>query len=175
MTIVPDSKDWTWVLERACPECGFEAASVRRQDVPAHLRQAALDLIDALRRPEASERPDPATWSPVEYACHVRDVYRLYLQRLELMLAEDDPLFANWDQDATAVAERYGEQDPRVVARELADAADALTERFATLPDAAWERRGRRSDGAQFTVTTFSQYLVHDPVHHVWDVSHVRR
>ena len=33
------------------------------------------------------------------------------------MLDHDDPLFANWDQDATAVAERYHEQDPVVVDR----------------------------------------------------------
>ena len=23
MPIVPDDKDWTWVLERRCPQCGF--------------------------------------------------------------------------------------------------------------------------------------------------------
>ena len=23
MTIIPDTKDWTWVLQRPCPECGF--------------------------------------------------------------------------------------------------------------------------------------------------------
>ena len=28
MPIVPDDKDWTWVLERPCPECGFDAATV---------------------------------------------------------------------------------------------------------------------------------------------------
>ena len=27
-----------------------------------------------------------------------------------------------------------------------------------------------RSDGAAFTIDSFSRYLVHDPVHHVWDV-----
>ena len=25
MPIVPDDKNWTWVLERACPDCGFDA------------------------------------------------------------------------------------------------------------------------------------------------------
>jgi hypothetical protein len=25
--ITPDTKDWTWVLERACPECGFDPAA----------------------------------------------------------------------------------------------------------------------------------------------------
>ena len=23
MAITPDTKDWTWVLQRPCPECGF--------------------------------------------------------------------------------------------------------------------------------------------------------
>jgi two-component system chemotaxis response regulator CheB len=40
-------------------------------------------------------------------------------RRLQLLLTQDDPEFENWDQDATAVAERYGEQDPAVVAAEL--------------------------------------------------------
>jgi uncharacterized protein YfaQ (DUF2300 family) len=26
-------------------------------------------------------------------------------------------------------------------------------------------------DGANFTVTTFARYFVHDPVHHRWDVT----
>jgi hypothetical protein len=171
VTITPDTKDWTWVLARPCPECGLAAADVRPAEVPALLRQAALELCAALRAPDAAVRPEPSTWSPLEYACHVRDVYRLYLHRLELMLAEDDPLFPNWDQDETAVAARYAEQLPPVVAQELAEATDALSDRFAQLPEPAWQRPGRRSDGASFTVTTFSQYLVHDALHHVWDIT----
>ena len=31
---------------------------------------------------ELRRRPDPATWSTLEYACHVRDVFRLYDERL---------------------------------------------------------------------------------------------
>jgi len=75
-------------------------------------------------------------WSPLEYGCHVRDVCRLYLERLELMLATDDPLYPNWDQDATAVADRYGEQDPVTVAEQLAGAATQLALRFAALTEA---------------------------------------
>jgi hypothetical protein len=35
----------------------------------------------------------------------------------------------------------------------------------------AWERRGRRSDGAAFTVATFGRYMIHDPIHHLHDVA----
>ncbi len=34
-----------------------------------------------------------------------------------------------------------------------------------------WERRGRRSDDARFTVAGFGRYFVHDPVHHLFDVT----
>jgi len=101
----------------------------------------------------------------------VRDVLRLYDYRLQLMLEEDDPLYPNWDQDETAVAERYNEQDPTTVAGELVEAAETLADRFDALDDAQWQRPGRRSDGVSFTVATFAVYFVHDVVHHLHDVS----
>jgi len=35
------------------------------------------------------------------------------------MLSEDDPLFENWDQDASAVADAYEHQVPATVIDEL--------------------------------------------------------
>jgi hypothetical protein len=86
------------------------------------------------------------------------------------MLAEDNPLFENWDQDETAVADRYWAQDPAMVAAELGAAAEGIASSFAAVEGDAWERAGRRSDGAVFTVETFARYFIHDPVHHLSDV-----
>jgi DinB superfamily len=129
---------------------------VRRQDgrfadVPDLIRANAAGWTDVLTRDDVAVRPSPTVWSPLEYACHVRDVFRLYDQRLHRMLGEDDPLFANWDQDETAVAERYWAHDPAVVAGELDDAAAAVAASFAAVSGAQWQRPGRRSDGAPFT------------------------
>src|SRR3954454_15989399 len=103
MPIMPDTKDWTWVLRRACPECGFDAQQFPRERVGTMIRDNAGEWQRVLARPDVRDRPDDVTWSPLEYACHVRDVFRLYDERLRLMLAEDDPLYPNWDQDETAV------------------------------------------------------------------------
>lgn len=171
MVITPDTKDWTWVLERRCPECGFDAAGVGFDDIPRLLRDNAAAWGPVLERADVTVRPNDHTWSALEYAAHVRDVFRIFAVRLGLMLTEDDPLFANWDQDATAVAERYNEQNPAVVGRELAEAATTLADAFAAVPPLDSTRTGRRSDGARFTVTTLGRYLVHDPVHHLHDVA----
>jgi hypothetical protein len=172
MTIIPDTKDWTWVLQRPCPECGLDTRSVQRERIPELIRASATDIMTAVATsPKARRRPAATIWSPLEYACHVRDVFRLYDTRLQLMLSEEDPLFANWDQDATAVEVRYGEQEPYDVLRELQQAAAILAGRFEGVAGDMWQRPGRRSDGARFTVETFARYLIHDPIHHVYDIT----
>jgi hypothetical protein len=171
MPITPDTKDWTWVLERPCAECGFSAADLDYDAIPELVRQNAAAWPAVLARPDVAVRPDEGTWSALEYAAHVRDVFRIFRTRLNLILSEDDPLFANWDQDATAAAERYNDQDPRVVAAELAEAAASVADAFAAVPPAVRDRTGRRSDGARFTVTTLAQYFLHDPIHHLHDVA----
>jgi len=170
MPITPDTKDWTWVLDRACPECGFDTRTVAGRDVPALILANAATWAGVLQRDDVGARAAEGQWSPLEYACHVRDVFRLFNQRLALMIAEDDPTFANWDQDATALADDYAAQDPRTVGAELTSAAGDLAETIEHVSGEAWARTGRRSDGARFTVDTLTRYLIHDPIHHLHDV-----
>ncbi|WP_308042849.1 DinB family protein [Micromonospora sp. PLK6-60] len=125
----------------------------------------------ALARPDAGRRPAPTVWSPVEYACHVRDTCRIFRQRLELMLDEDDPTFADWDQDAAAVAGNYHHQSPGTVAGQLAAEAEATAAAFDAVRPDQWERPGRRSNGSLFTVRRFAVYFLHDVLHHAHDVT----
>ena len=117
------------------------------------------------------ERPQPDVWSPLEYGAHVRDVYLLFDARLVQMLTEDEPTFANWNQDETAISAGYAEADPEQVADELEAAAQTFVARLSALEPNQLSRRGRRSDGAEFTVASFGQYFLHDVVHHLWDVT----
>ena len=168
--ITPDTKDWTWVLERVCDECGFDVSSFPREQTGALIRSNAAEWQEVLQHPDVTQRPSDDRWSALEYACHVRDVCKLYDYRLGLMLESDDPLYPNWDQDHTAIEQRYGEQDPGTVAAELDAAARSLADRFDDVTEQQWERTGRRSDGASFTIESFARYLIHDPIHHLHDV-----
>ena len=170
MPITPDTKDWTWAAERPCLECGFDASLVDASYVPHLIRENAAAWPYVLERDDAAGRPDDETWSPLEYAAHVRDVFRISERRFSLMLEHDDPEFENWDQDVTAVEERYAEQDPATVAREVLAEGEALAALLDAVPDWAWQRRGFRTDGSAFTVDTLARYVIHDPVHHLHDV-----
>jgi hypothetical protein len=169
--ITPDTKDWTWVTTRPCPDCGYDAATVDPSTIGSRVRAALPRWQAVAARPDAARRPGPDVWSPLEYACHVRDVLRTFDGRLEQMLAEDRTRFANWDQDTTAVESRYAEQDPAALPPQLADAAGRIAGRFDSVQGPQWERTAERSDGAQFTTASFGRYFLHDIEHHLYDVS----
>lgn len=172
MPITPDTKDWTWVLERPCDECGFESAGLDRAQVGAMIRANAATWCEQLAAgPAVGRRPSGDRWSTLEYGCHVRDVLRTMDGRLGLMLSEVDPVFANWDQDETALTKQYELQEPAPVGAALTAAATALAERFESLDAHEWSREGTRSNGSVFTIETLGLYMIHDSIHHLWDVA----
>ncbi len=158
------------MLDRPCPECGYVAGDVDPADLGRRLRDNAAQWPGVLADPDAGRRPRDGVWSATEYACHVRDVHRVFAARVRLMLEHDDPAFDNWDQDATAVAERYDLADPAEVGPALGAAAGEVAALYDAVPDAAWGRTGRRSNGSTFTVVSLGRYHLHDVVHHLADV-----
>jgi hypothetical protein len=179
VSIEPDTKDWTWVIDRPCPDCGFDPASVDRGDLPDLIHENVKDWYAILLDADFAVRPAPHVWSRLEYACHVRDVHRIFAERVRRMLDEDSPEFDNWDQDATAVEEDYSLQDPAEVATELVERAAEAAAAYASVADDGWQRTGRRKaaeggagqGNADFTVESIGRYHLHDVVHHLWDVT----
>ena len=64
MTIDSDTKDWTWVLRRPCPECGFDTQGFAVQVVPEMIMANAAAWQDTLTGPgDVRTRPVPGKWS----------------------------------------------------------------------------------------------------------------
>lgn len=168
----PETKDWTFVVDRPCEQCRFDASDV---DVHGGLGDrivaAASELGAAATAAGGTRRPAPLVWSPLEYAAHARDVCSVFGARVELMRRDDGARFANWDQDAAAIEGRYWELDPLAVRAELAAGAAAAADRFAALTAGEWSHRGLRSNGSAFTCDSLARYFLHDLEHHVDDVS----
>jgi hypothetical protein len=45
----PDDKDWTWVLDSRCPDCGFDTGALRIADVAPMVRDTAAAFAIMLR------------------------------------------------------------------------------------------------------------------------------
>jgi DinB superfamily len=155
----------------ALPGVRLRGADVPATEVAGRIDRNADAWREVLAAPGASARPVPTTWSPLEYACHVRDVHLVFAERARAMLSQEDPSFPNWDQDEAAVSGDYARQQPQRVADELVAAAGRVSEVYRDVPASGWQRPGRRSNGSRFTVESLARYHLHDVEHHLFDVS----
>jgi hypothetical protein len=57
MPIEPDIKDWTWILNKKCEECGFEASAFPREQMGEMVRVKAAQWRQLLNHPRVSQRP----------------------------------------------------------------------------------------------------------------------
>ena len=167
--IEPDTKDWTWVLERPCPECGFDAGGGRprrpgRGD-PRQRRRLAAGARDRRARPSGPRptcgrrRSTPATSATCTASSR---------ERLGQMLTEDDARLRQLGPGRDRGRGALRPAGPRRGRRRSWSRPRRRSRRRTTrCPDDAWDRRGVRSNGSVFTVETLGRYHLHDVVHHL--------
>jgi hypothetical protein len=158
-----------------CAACGFDGS---RYDDSALIeaiiglgsqwRELLLAAADELR-----VRPEPRTWSAIEYAAHSRDITALHVFGVEQALTEDEPAFPAIEGDALieASADRYRDEDPESVVAQL----DREARRLGTVAAAAgaddWGR-GVTIGEDRSTVRRLLEHALHDSLHHLDDVEH---
>jgi S-DNA-T family DNA segregation ATPase FtsK/SpoIIIE len=158
-----------------CDECGYDYAELTRAEIAPAVRadaSAFRHTFELLPDDRVRTRPAPAIWSPLEYACHVRDVLDVQRARILLAQREDDPVFVPMGRDERAVDRRYNDQDPAVVSQELAAAAAALAGTLAGLDPPGWARTGvyNYPERADRSVEWIGRHTVHEIRHHQQDL-----
>jgi hypothetical protein len=117
-------------------------------------------------------RTQPDVWSPLEYACHVRDVLEVQRDRVLLALVEVEPEFVPMGRDERAIDLRYNEQDAALVRAQLDEAGAALATTLEGLDDAGWDRTGvyNYPTSQLRSVEWIGRHTVHELRHHSRDV-----
>ena len=160
----------------SCPECGLDYESMPVAEAIAAIRalprRYRAPLTRLLRGEDESvlrARPEPDTWSALEYAAHVRDVLGWYEGWVRQILVEERPVLEGIGRDEAAVENHYNDQDPVAVTDELAARAEALAATLETVPDDGWERIGLRR-GEERSIATHARRAVHEGSHHLLDI-----
>jgi hypothetical protein len=125
-----------------CDECGFELDEDRALEAGPEIVEGAIKLAQLLNSPthHFAERREAHTWSPLEYACHLRDVMIVQRERILLGLREDRPAPPMMGSEDRVIRDGYAEQQPRDVGRQLTDAARLLANVMARITVADWGR-----------------------------------
>jgi len=167
-----------------CSECGFSDERVSLEDVPAALRRFAKRYRAPLTRFLPGEDGDallrarlpdgPMTWSALEYAGHVRQVFGWYDEWVRASLDTDGYVAEAPGPDEAAEQGRYNEADPAAVADELGANAERLAATFEGMAGEAWERVHVRR-GNPRTAAFAARRAVHEGDHHLLDIGRVLR
>jgi uncharacterized damage-inducible protein DinB len=136
----------------------------RLSALPSRLARALRSLPgEAVRRP-----PRPGKWSAVEIACHLRDVDRVYAERItKVAFSSERPVFWVMDNDRVAESLRYREADPAAVIKEARRRREDLLSLLRALPHRAWTRSGLHPRRGEMTIEGLAAELADHDEHHL--------
>ena len=165
-----------WAQDHLCAGCDFVYDETSYAAAAASIRSGAAELAEAvapLDPSAASARPAPEVWSPVEYACHLRDVLLVQRERAILALVSDEPpKLAPMSRDERVGIEGYAASATEDVARQLVDAAALFTNLLDGLDDAGWARTlvYNYPTVQERTLRWLAVHTLHEVHHHRRDV-----
>ena len=163
----------------ACPACGFEWDDVPADQIIERLTTAARALSTHLDGDAglARQRPEPARWSMLEYASHVRDVIINLRDRIILGAVEDNPDPKRMYADDRVDLGLYEADQANVVADELAVVAELFGRTFDALSPQLLDRPIHYAWPVPATRTLLwvAAQTVHEAEHHLADVAENRR
>jgi hypothetical protein len=161
----------------SCSVCGIDEDDISVPDAIAAIRTFPRRYREALAAvPPATLRirPDPDTWSVLEYAVHAREVLELLAMTLPIVLEHPDSHFPPIDVTQASNTRPDWVLDPGLVLAGVQQAADALVSRAEAVPVAAWDRPftiGEDTHPASWIVS----HAAHEGAHHLRDIDRVAR
>ena len=163
-----------------CPECGLDYDTISPPDAVVALRSfprrygsllsefAERDGGDALIR----TRPEPNTWSAVEYTAHVADLMDVMAASFKAMVSETNPELDFWDQDQRAADQKYNEWTLDQLRDRMHAGCDAAAAAAEATTSADWDRTAGFPWGVR-DLLTMIRNAVHEGSHHLRDVEKV--
>ncbi|MEV5839113.1 DinB family protein [Nocardia sp. NPDC052112] len=157
-----------------CAECGFDYDPELVPEVSALTRVHAAEyaaLLDGDIR-VLRQRRAPEVWSPLEYACHVRDVLLAQRERVLLARRVDRPEPEPMGRDERVEHDGYADQQPSDVARQLEDAAMLFANVLDRLTPSAWDREliFTYPQRQERTLRWLALHTLHELRHHLVDI-----
>jgi hypothetical protein len=100
--------------------------------------------VEAAPPGRLTHAPSEGEWSALETLTHVRDVIvHVYGLRIRRLLYEDDPVFADFDEEGYRRASLARGETAGALLETIAGEHEQTARLLAALPDSEWARQGR--------------------------------
>ena len=124
------------------------------------------DLTKKLADDVLRKKPAPDKWSAMEVAVHLRDVERLWADRIVKAAFSDRPTLFMVKVDELAAKNRYNAQDLGPALKEFARLREDNLRLLRALPSSQWKRAAIHPTRGEITIERFVEIMVgHDQGH----------
>jgi hypothetical protein len=168
---------WEWhrIQVDPCPQCGDFPAALPPEDLGHLAVERAASWREFLVHQDESylrASPEMGVFSPLQYGAHVRDILRVYTERMVLGLEQGSPTVPIFNPPQEEW-ERYNRMEPEELAVDLEMQARRLEEVIDEMDPAAWSRIVVNDRGVYgvytFTVAGLACNAAHEAHHHLLD------
>lgn len=139
--------------------------------IDAEAREDLVDLLDSfptrlqeLVESETEQQLRAAGpgggWGGVEILCHLRDLEELFLERMDLMLDEDNPQLEAVEDSLWPIARDYINQDPLEALEEFIELRRQAVDILENAEISEWGRTGRHPRMGQITIRDYAERVV---------------
>jgi uncharacterized damage-inducible protein DinB len=125
-----------------------------------------LPLVREVPRSVLKRRPAPTKWSAHEHACHLSRVDRLYLDRLDQILANPRRVIAPYDPGSDEADDVFLHMDLDESLERYVTDRRTLVARLRELPSEVWARTAEHGEYSHYSVyIMFRHVALHDLFH----------
>jgi hypothetical protein len=161
-------------MNEVCPDCGFAWGEVPTAAYGSVFASLETRYAERLSGDEAAlrRRPAPQVWSPLEYACHVRDMLFAQRERVYLALVENRPSFARMNREERVELARYAEESLADVRSDLAVAFRGIVIALTGRTPEDWARPliYNYPGPEEHDLAWLGRHTIHEGEHHLLDI-----
>jgi len=142
------------------------------------LHEAADELqsqLLGLSEEELCRRPAPGEWSLKEIAAHLRDAEACFLERLRLIVSQDEPHLADIDVDAYVLERDYQSLDLHEVLLGFSRLRQRSASLLWSLEPSDWEREGLHPYRGRLSIMQVARDMNEHDLGHLWQMRRLRR
>lgn len=122
-------------------------------------------LLESVPPGDLKRRPAPGKWSAHEHACHVAVMEPMWAERLERIVAEDNPRIVSYEPDDDD-PDRLLNMDLGRAMAAFGDQRSRFVARVRQLPATAWDRPAIHTSHARYSLFLMCRHMaMHDALH----------
>jgi hypothetical protein len=137
----------------------------------ARLPERLAALLTGRSEEELRRRPAPDAWSAKEIAYHLRDVARIYHERLFLAATHERPFLPAFDEARLARDADYQNADTSRIVPETRSWREETVALLAELPPEGWQRTAVHEELGEVSVLEMATRMVRHEREHLRDMA----